>query len=81
MSLKKLGVIAIFFFLITVIFSVNVFADSCSIKLRSDCYSGNTNNIVMGLSSETNAHAELWNQANYDYVLCCDFTGSLLKQI
>jgi len=44
----------------------------CDIKLRITCDSEN-GYAVMGLSDFTNAHGELWNQANYDYVLCCDF--------
>ncbi len=48
-------------------------AASCNIIERSNC---STNNTVMGLSSVDNAHGELYNQGNYDYVLCCDFAGT-----
>ena len=48
-------------------------ADSCEIK--SSCSTGEYS--VMGLSSLTNAHGELWDQGNYGYALCCDFgTGN-----
>ena len=50
----------------------------CSIVERANCQ----NNIVLGLSSETNAHAQnnLFDQT-YPYVLCCDFgTGVDLEK-
>ena len=43
-------------------------AESCSIVQRSSC----ATNIVMGISSTTNAHGEV-GPGSYDYVLCCDF--------
>lgn len=43
--------------------------EDCTIVERASC----TTNIVMGISSLTNAHGELASQGNYDYVLCCDF--------
>ena len=51
--------------------------ESCEIKARADCLESEGNYIVMGLSSETNAHGqnELFNQ-NYQYVLCCNFNGA-----
>ncbi len=42
---------------------------SCSIVERSSC----TSNIVMGVSSLTNAHGEFPDEGTYSYVLCCDF--------
>jgi hypothetical protein len=44
-------------------------SQSCSVTERTNC----GGYIVMGLSSATNAHGELANQGNYNYVLCCDF--------
>ncbi|MEJ2268134.1 MAG: hypothetical protein P8X70_03600, partial [Nanoarchaeota archaeon] len=69
---KEVNKIFIIFFLI-IILSGLISAESCTITERDNC----NGNIVMGLSSETNAHAELANQENYDHVLCCDFgTGN-----
>jgi hypothetical protein len=45
----------------------------CEIRARENCL---VNNVVMGLSSATNAHGELGSQSNYDSVLCCGFTGT-----
>jgi hypothetical protein len=70
MMQKKIGVLIRFLFLIMLVGVVS--ADSCSITERNSCNDG----IVMGLSSLTNAHGEVYNQNNYDYVLCCDFTGT-----
>ncbi|MFH1801373.1 MAG: DUF4215 domain-containing protein [archaeon] len=53
-----------------------VSAYSCDIRLRTDCQTSLWNNVLMGLESQTNAHAELWNLNNYNYVLCCDFSRS-----
>ena len=66
MGMKRLVMFGLFMLLVVSFVS----ADSCSIQ--SSC---NANNIVMKLSATTNAHGELWNQANYNQYLCCDFTG------
>lgn len=68
MSQKKIGVILGFLFLLILLLGF-VSAQSCSIEERSSC----SDYIVMGLSSQTNAHGELASEGNYDYVLCCDF--------
>ncbi|MBU2562107.1 MAG: hypothetical protein KKF68_00400 [Nanoarchaeota archaeon] len=44
-------------------------AESCRIVERSSC----SDDILMGLSSITNAHGEIASSENYNYVLCCDF--------
>jgi len=44
-------------------------AESCFIIQENLCV-GN-NHILMGLSSQTNAHGELTNKGNYNFVLCC----------
>ena len=49
--------------------------NSCVITDRASCTSSGEY-AVMGLSSTTNAHGELANQSNYNYVLCCNFAGS-----
>ncbi len=71
MVMKKLSISIVFLFLMILSLGVISGVDSCSIKLRTFC--NNPNDIVMGVSSSTNAHGELWNQINYDYVLCCNF--------
>jgi len=67
MRLNKIFIfLGIFLIILTLEF---VSARDCSITERSSC----TDNIVMGLSSDTNAHGELASEGNYPYVLCCDF--------
>jgi len=56
--------------LFLIFFLNGVEADSCSIQ--SSCAPENT---IMKLSSATNAHGEFYFQTNYDFYLCCDFTG------
>lgn len=73
MKLKRLGVILGLLFLITLGFGI-VSADACWVGTRGSCV-GN-DNIVMGLSGLTNAHAQFYNIGTYDYVLCCDFGGT-----
>lgn len=74
----KRGLIKLLFFL-TFVFVFANFAsaagEECFITDRASCES---NYIIMGLSNTTNAHGELASQANYDYVLCCNFAGSAL---
>ncbi|MFH1607825.1 MAG: hypothetical protein ABIA78_01705 [archaeon] len=60
------GVIFVFLF---VMLLANVSAQSCDVVLEGSC----SDNIVMWLSDETNAHGSLTDMPNYDYVLCCDF--------
>ena len=67
------------FILISLIFlSSGVFAAfrDCRIVEKNECSSLDNNYIVMGLSSETNAHGEIANLDNYDYVLCCGIGGT-----
>lgn len=50
-----------------------VSAESCEIRQRGDCQTTPWNNIVLGVSYSTNAHAEFPDLGTYSYVLCCDF--------
>lgn len=68
MVTKKLSVFAGFLFLV-ILFMGFASAQSCSIVERASC----SNYIVMGLSSNANAHGELASQGTYSHVLCCDF--------
>ena len=62
---KKIGVV--FLGLFVVIFLLGfVSAQNCSVVDRAFC----SDNIVMGISSLTNAHGELASEGNYDSVLC-----------
>ncbi|MCF7910655.1 hypothetical protein K9L16_03215, partial [Candidatus Pacearchaeota archaeon] len=70
MNMKK-GVFGLI--LVLIFLSMSVSAEQCVIKERSQCGSGET--AVMGLFQETNSHAELISESNYNYVLCCDFEG------
>ena len=54
-----------------VLISGIVSAETCSIQ--ASC---NPDNTVMKLSAATNAHGEVWNGANYNQYVCCDFTGT-----
>ena len=67
--------VGLLIFSLMVFLSSGIFAlgETCSIIERSSC----SGNIVMGISSTSNAHGELANQGNYDKVLCCNFPGSL----
>jgi len=47
-------------------------AQICSVT-ATPCSS---DNLVMKLSGATDAHGELWDGTNYNYYLCCDFTGT-----
>ncbi len=73
MICKKIGVLVVFGVFFLALFSVLVSAENCEVRLRTDCQASPWNNIVMGLFNFTNAHAQLWDSATYDYVLCCDF--------
>jgi len=59
-----------------ILFIGSVSAESCEVRPISSC-TGSFNNIVFKLSSSTNAHAELANQSNYNYALCCDFAKAI----
>ena len=46
----------------------------CSIVDESDCSNRQSNRyVVFRLSDDSNAHAELYTEDNYDKVLCCNF--------
>ncbi len=72
----KRGILALVVFLFVVMFSYGVLAEgeSCYVTDRAACEAGGY--AVMGLSGTGNAHGELLNQSNYNYVLCCNFAGS-----
>ncbi len=74
MDAKKLGVCAGFLFLIILVLGIisAAYAQPCRVTERASCSEKEL--ILMGLSSETNAHGELVDQGNYNYVLCCDFS-------
>ena len=74
MVLKRKGVLIGFLFLIILSLGV-VSAESCAIVNNQNC-DATYPYKVMGLSSYTNAHGELWDQNNYNYALCCDFQRS-----
>jgi len=73
---KVLLISFLFVFLLSGVLAVS--SGSCDIVARSECTGDSTNGyVVMGLSSETNAHGELATQSNYDSVLCCNIgTGN-----
>jgi len=70
----KIGLILfLFVFLSSGILAVAPATGTCGVSLRSECSGGNYH-ILMGLSSETNAHGEnLTTTGTYPYVLCCAF--------
>ena len=72
MIIKKVGVFIEFLFIVIFLLLV-VSARSCWIQ--SNACSGGDSNTVMKLATLTNTHGEEWNQSNYGYYLCCDFTG------
>ncbi len=51
-------------------------AYACDVRLVTACQTSPMDNIVMKLSDISNAHGEIYSESNYDYALCCDFTGS-----
>lgn len=59
----------IVFFCIIILTGIISAENSCDIVLRDSC----NDQIIMGLSAQTNAHGEVASQENYDYVLCCNF--------
>jgi hypothetical protein len=67
---KKISVFTGFLFLV-ILFLGFASAESCDVRLRTECQTAPWNNIVMGLSSLTNAHGEITGSS--PYVLCCDF--------
>ena len=56
---------------------------SCDVIERSACSETNGKYVVLGLSSETNAHAQdALMESNYPWVLCCNFgTGEVMNHI
>ena len=70
-------------FVVSLIISLIIFLSSGIFAIGEECFITDRNscetngNVIMGLSSTTNAHGELANQNNYDDVLCCNFAGSL----
>ena len=72
MKSKKIGVFVISLCLVILALGI-ISAESCDIRLKTECQTTPWNNTVMRLSGLTNAHGELWSQNNYDYVLCCNF--------
>ncbi|MBL7059212.1 hypothetical protein ISS08_02050 [Candidatus Pacearchaeota archaeon] len=74
MAHKKSILFVASLFLLVVLLG-NISADVCKIDTIESCESGGFN-LVLGMSGETNAHAEyLQNNApgNYGYALCCDW--------
>ncbi len=75
MVMKKLSVLVGVLFLMILFLGVASAADSCSIKLRTSCTGDSY--VVMGLSSDENAHGEFPDEETYSHVLCCNFgTGN-----
>lgn len=86
MGSKKLVVVIGFLFLIVLFLGFvssvsaakeNPIFEGCAVVSRNYCDSFYYNNVyvVMGLSSDTNAHGEFPDQGTYNHVLCCDFGG------
>jgi hypothetical protein len=74
---KEVGLKLFLGIFLLVILSSGVLAvdeGKCEVVARSECTNDDTNGyIVMGLSSETNAHGEIGSSGAYPYVLCCNF--------
>jgi cysteine-rich repeat protein len=72
--MKKKGIEKFVFILVLLIFLASVVSAvpvrTCEIVLRENC-NGAGDNIVMGLSSTTNAHGQ--KTGTFPYVLCCGF--------
>lgn len=76
--MQKRELLVVAFILITFVFLATLVIaapPTCSVITKSSCQSQGKY-IVAGLSSNTNAHGELPSQNNYNYVLCCDFSGT-----
>jgi hypothetical protein len=69
---KFVSILFLFVFLSSGILAVAPASGTCGVSLRSEC-SGSGYHILMGLSSETNAHGENYTGGTYPYVLCCAF--------
>ncbi|HLD55342.1 MAG TPA: hypothetical protein VJB35_03725 [Candidatus Nanoarchaeia archaeon] len=68
MELKKLVIFSVS--LIYLIFSFGLISsDMCSVQ--TSC---NPDNTVFKMFSQSNSHAERYDQTNFNYYLCCDFT-------
>lgn len=75
---KFLFIIILFIFLSSGILATAPVIGSlnCTIDQKTECQSAG-DYILMGVSDLTNAHGELANQGNYNYVVCCGFgTGN-----
>ncbi|MBI2044100.1 hypothetical protein HYT24_01930 [Candidatus Pacearchaeota archaeon] len=76
--MQKKGLLLLVFLLITFVyigFALALVTGSCTVQTKSSCQSQGKY-VVGGLSSNTNAHGELPSQNNYNYALCCDFSGT-----
>jgi len=77
--MKKRGLVVFSLVVIGIfLLSVNFISSEvagCRITTRSQCVG--TEVPVLGLSGTTNAHGELGNQNNYNYVLCCEAVGKV----
>ncbi len=69
----------IIFFTISILEVNNARADDFNCSVSSDC--DGSSFIVLRMENETggyyNAHAEWWNETNYQYYLCCNATATL----
>jgi len=66
--------LVILFLAVTTLISAT--EENCEI-ISADTPDIDSNKIIMALSSTANAHGELASEGNYDYILYCDFSGSL----
>jgi hypothetical protein len=76
MVIKKFLVFGIFFAL-SIFLINNSLALSCSLKQTCDVFDTPGRNVVVSLSSQSNAHGALRAEGgNYPYKICCDFEGT-----
>ena len=52
---------------------VSAYEYACEFRDLTTC-TGNWANIVVKISDTSNAHAEEWDQSNYNYGICCNWT-------
>ena len=71
---KKEFVIVVFSMFLVIMLNTNISAVQCRVMELSEC-TGDWN-ILFKMSHETNAHAELESESNYNYGICCDFPSS-----
>jgi cysteine-rich repeat protein len=77
MRVKKAGIfylILLGIFLFAFLPSASA-ADTCLIKLKSQCTGSQY--PLLGLSTGSNAHGELYSENNYLYALCCNFGNGI----